>query len=143
MEIVICGSISHYNEMAEVKNRLEELGHIVLIPDSAERLFKGEVSLGSLDKNKLNSSDDARKLKKNFILKHMEKIKNADAVLIVNMEKKGIDNYIGGNTFLEMGFAFAFEKKIFLYNPIPQLPYEDEISGMLPIVIERDLIKIK
>ena len=73
----------------------------------------------------------------------MKKIKNSDAVLVVNLEKKEIKNYIGGNTFLEMGFALAYGKKIYLLNPVPDVSYKDEITGMLPIIINNNLRSIK
>ena len=53
-----------------------------------------------------------------------------------------IDNYIGGNSFLEMGFAFVLEKKIYLLNQIPEIGYRDEIEAMNPIMLEGDLNKI-
>jgi nucleoside 2-deoxyribosyltransferase len=66
----------------------------------------------------------------------MNAIKDSDAVLIVNLEKKGIANYIGGNTFLEMGFALAYGKKIYILNELPTTGPLDEITGMLPVVLK-------
>ncbi len=63
--------------------------------------------------------------------------------LAVNIDKKGIKNYIGGNTFLEMGFAHVLDKKIFLLNEIPDISYKDEIKAMQPIILNGDLSKIK
>ena len=60
------------------------------------------------------------------------------------MEKNGVSGYIGGNTFLEIGFAMSVGVKIFIFNTYSQnLSYIDEIEGMLPIVINGDLKKIK
>jgi len=71
-------------------------------------------------------------------------MQDADAVLVLNLDKHGVKNYIGGNTFLEMGFAHVLNQKIFLYNPIPGMPYyKTEIAAMKPIVIKKDLKKIK
>ena len=48
--------------------------------------------------------------------------------------------YIGGNTFLELGFAYVLNKKIFLYNPIPDIHFFDtEIKAMKPTIINGDL----
>jgi len=69
-------------------------------------------------------------------------MKGADAVVVVNLEKKGIPSYIGGNTFLEMGFAHVLDKKIYLYNDIPDLSYTDEIQAMQPVALKGDLSKI-
>jgi predicted RNA-binding protein with PUA domain len=65
-----------------------------------------------------------------------------DAILILNLEKNGIKGYIGGNTFLEMGFAHVLNKKIFLLNPISEMGYEDEIVAMKPVILNGDLDKI-
>ena len=66
-----------------------------------------------------------------------------NAVLVLNPDKKGIKNYIGGNTLIEMGFAYVLDKKIFLYNPIPEMSYTDEIKAMKPIILNKDLSKIE
>ena len=71
------------------------------------------------------------------------KIVANDAVLIINYEKNGQRNYIGGATFLEIFKAFELEKLIYLMNPIPEGIFTDELKGMSPIVIYRDLSKIK
>lgn len=71
-------------------------------------------------------------------------MQGADAVLAVNLDKHGIKNYIGGNTFLELGFAHVLNQKIFLLNPIPDMPYyKTEIVAMKPIVINGDLSQIR
>ena len=44
-------------------------------------------------------------------------MQGADAVLVLNIDKNGIKNYIGGNTFLEIGFAHVLDQKIFLLKP--------------------------
>jgi predicted RNA-binding protein with PUA domain len=65
-----------------------------------------------------------------------------DAILILNLEKNNIKGYIGGNTFLEMGFAHVLNKKIFLLNEIPEMGYKDEIVAMKPVILEGDLNRI-
>ena len=52
-------------------------------------------------------------------------------------------NYIGGATFLEIYDAFRLNKKIYLYNDIPEGMLYDEIQGFAPIIINGDLSKIK
>lgn len=41
-----------------------------------------------------------------------------------------------------MAFAHVLDKKIFLLNPIPEIPYKDEIVAMQPIILDGDLAKI-
>jgi predicted RNA-binding protein with PUA domain len=43
---------------------------------------------------------------------------------------------------IEMAFACALDKKIYLLNPIPEMNYSDEIFAMKPIVLSGDLSKI-
>jgi hypothetical protein len=69
-------------------------------------------------------------------------ILGCDAVLVLNFEKDGQSNYIGGATFLEMYDAFRANKKIFLYNAIPEGILTDEIIGFGPILIGGDLAMI-
>ena len=70
-------------------------------------------------------------------------MQGADAILVANYDKHGIANYIGGNTFLEMGFAHVLNQKIFMLNPIPEMPYyKTEIVAMKPAVVDGDLSKI-
>ena len=59
--------------------------------------------------------------------------------LCVNYEKHGIENYIGGSTFIEIYEAFKNNKKIFLFHDIPKGMLYDEIAGFDPIVLNEDL----
>lgn len=71
-------------------------------------------------------------------------MQGADAVLVLNYDKKGVKNYIGGNTLMEMGFAHVLNQKIFLLNPIPEINfYKTEIEAMKPVIINGDLNLIK
>ena len=64
--------------------------------------------------------------------------------MVLNFEKKGIPNYIGANTFLEIGYAHCMNKKIYLINEKPNQDYIiDELNGMELLVINNDLSKIK
>ena len=69
-----------------------------------------------------------------------ENIKNmefADCLLILNLTHRGIVNYVGGNSFLEMVIAYYLHKPIYLLNPIPKgMPYTEEIKALYPIVIK-------
>ncbi|MDD2180984.1 MAG: hypothetical protein PHW32_01295 [Bacilli bacterium] len=70
-------------------------------------------------------------------------MKKVDIVLVLNFDKDGYKNYIGGATFLEMYDAFRLGKKIYLYNDIPEGILEDEIIGFNPIIINGKLEEIK
>ncbi|MFA6013231.1 MAG: hypothetical protein WC799_24795 [Desulfobacteraceae bacterium] len=91
-----------------------------------------------------NKSRVEAKKKFRFIDEHLDKIEKSDAVLIVNITKKDVVNYIGANTFLEMGFAYYRKKKIFTLNPLPDQPFiVDELLTFEPIVLNGHLEDIK
>jgi hypothetical protein len=136
MKIAVCSSMTFSPEMIELKKELNKLGHEVTIPEFTEKY----AALESRDGMHLESSHN--KVTYSLIKGYFEVIKDHDAVLIYNGKKAGIENYIGGNTFLEMGFAHVLDKNIFLYNPIPDVSYKDELEAMKPKVINGDLTKI-
>jgi len=63
--------------------------------------------------------------------------------LKLSLDSLIVQNYIGGNTFLEMAFAHILDKPIYLQNPIPEILYKDEIIAMQPIILNGDLSRIK
>lgn len=144
MKIVICASIEFTYEIEEISEKLKSVGHDVETPLTSQRILSGELTMEEFMKEKESNGDEAfRKISDDVIRRYYEIIKNSDAVLVVNYDKKGIENYIGGNTFLEMGFAHVLNKKIYLLNPIPEMGYRDEIVAMQPIILDENLDKIK
>lgn len=136
MKIVICGSMTAAKEMMDAEKKLRELGHEIILPE-----FTGEyASMDTIDKVRTESSKN--KVEYDLIRGYFEKIKNSDAILVANVERKGVAGYIGGNSFLEMGFAFALNKPIYLLHEIPDMGYRDEIEAMAPIIINGDFSKI-
>ena len=137
MKITICGSMAFAKEIIDVKNKLEEMGHICYMPEGVNDYANGIIK-------EVGGSEGAeRKIANNLIFKHYELINNSDAVLVANYDKKGIKNYIGGNSFLEIGFAFILKKPIYLINEIPEMGYKDEIEAMQPIILNGDFSKVK
>jgi len=61
---------------------------------------------------------------------------------VVNVERHNVVGYIGGNSFLEMRFAFVLDKPIYLLNQLPECSYRDESEAMRPIVLAGDIGKI-
>jgi hypothetical protein len=136
MKIAICASMVFAEKMVEVKHQLEEIGHTVFISQFAE----GYLGKAEKEKEKLAVQD---KNAHDAIRKFWEIIKKSDAILVLNYDRKGIKNYIGGNTLMEIGFAHVLNKKIFMMNPIPDIEYyRSEIEAVSPVVLEQDLNKI-
>lgn len=137
MKIGVISSMQNSEKMIEVCNELEKMGHIAF----ASKFAPAMVGKSDEEKEEMKLN---QKYNMDAIREFWNAMQNADAVLVLNLEKNGTPNYIGGNTFLEMGFAHVLNKKIFLYNPIPENPfYETEIIAMKPAVINGDLSLIK
>ena len=139
MKITICGSTKFIKEMKEAKEKLDCLGHDALVPFSAEKNQNKE----HWNKMKIKEWNKFLKIKGELMLGHFDKIKSSDAILVLNYDKGGKKNYIGGNTFIEMAIALEHDKKIFLLNPTPKdSPYIEEIESMKPVVLNGDLNQI-
>lgn len=137
MKIAICSSVSFAKEVMKIKNDLELMGHKVIAPHNFHLYADGTL------KEESRKESTENKIKEDLIRDHFNTINNSDAILVINENKHNIKNYIGGNTFLEIGFAHALNKKVFLLNPVPDMPYADEILAMEHLVINNDLNKIK
>lgn len=136
MKILIICSKAFYNRIPEIKEKLENNGHEIFLPNSYNN--------PSAEKEAWNLGEEEHKNFKNRMFKKSkETIKKMDAVLTLNFEKNGIPNYIGGATFIELYDAFRYDKKIYLYNPIPEGMLYDEIHGFGPIILNGDLSLIK
>ncbi len=134
MTITICASLKFWDETLELKAGLEKLGHIVYTPVKVEGVDYWEED---------GSKRVAAKKTQDLISEHMEKIEKSDAILVANYTKKDIENYIGANTFMEIGFAHHLKKKIFFINPMPNQPYiKEELESVEPIILEGDLSRI-
>lgn len=120
----------------EVKLSLAHLGHQAFASTDNEEY----IGLGDEEREKIKID---HKFKRDAIRAHWHVIKECDAILVLNYDKNDIQNHIGGNTFLEMGFAHVLDKKIFLLNPPPEnCPYITEILAMKPFVINGELSKL-
>ena len=136
MKIFIACSKYFYSDIKEIKEKLEKLGHKISFPNSYDKPLKEE-------EMKKISKEEHIKWKSEMLKKDEENIRPNDAILVLNLEKKGQKNYIGGATFLEIVKAWEMNKKIFLYNSIPNNIFKDELIGINPIIINGNLEMIK
>ncbi len=116
-------------EMLDLKKSLIEIGHAVVLPKEIESYASGERKI----------EGKWEKLEGDVFKGYWNEIKNSDAVLIVNITKNTIENYIGGNSLIEMAYAHILDKKIYLLNPVPDMSYKEEIEAMNPIVLKDNL----
>lgn len=137
MKIGIIGSMQYTEKMMEIRDKLISLGHEAFLTKLAEPF----VGKSDEEKEKIKIY---QKQNKDAIRESWRQMQGMDAVLVVNLDKNGIKNYIGGNTLMEIGFAHVLNQKIFLLNPIPDIPfYKTEIEAIKPVVINGNLKKIK
>ena len=132
MKIGIIGSMQYTEKMIEARDKLVELGHNAFVTSLAQAFIgKNDEEKEKIKLHQKNHLDAIREFWK--------LMQGADAVLVLNFDKHGIKNYIGGNTLMEIGFAHVLNQKIFLYNPIPDIPYyKSEIEAVKPVIIHGD-----
>ena len=136
MKIGVIGSMQYTEKMLEARDALIELGHDAFVTDlHTPFIGKTDEEKEEIKIHQKNNMDAIREF--------WNAMQGADAVLVLNLDKHGIANYIGGNTLMEMGFAHVLHQKIFLYHPIPDIPYyKTEIEAMKPVIINEDLAKV-
>lgn len=117
-KIVISASASFQDEILIWKSKLEQLGYKIIdwpMPIKNDKKFLRTYQT----------------VHTNFY----KNITKTDILLVLNLDKKGIKNYIGASVFAEIAFAIGLNissaKKIKIYrlNHIPQnLPHSDELN---------------
>lgn len=123
-KITLCSSCTFFDKLAPIKDELNLLGYTVFFPHVWDWTQETE--------------DGITKVQHDLIKRHFKNIDGSDAIYVANFDKKGIQNYIGGNTLLEMGKAFDRNIPVFLMNDIPDMMYTEEIRAIQPYVIGKD-----
>ena len=140
MKILIICSKKFYNQIPNIKEKLESNNHIIYLPNCYNEP-------STEDEMKKIGEEEHKKFKAKMFRQSEKTINQMDAVLVLNFDKEEdsivMKNYIGGATFLEMYDAFRFNKKIYLLNQIPDGILKDEIKGFNPILINGNIDLIK
>lgn len=127
-KILIHASLDYKQAMLEAKYYIENNScYCVILPELTRyqhiRDVQGDDQTFTKIKNRLT--------KENF-----QNVEDCDALLILNYSHRGIENYIGGNSFMEMVVAFFLNKPIYLLNDIPEgMTFTEEIKSLFPIVV--------
>jgi len=141
--VVICSSAAFYKQVIEARDQLKKMGFRVLVPLTAGKMER----TGDFDVAKVKTwySDPIAYKRKTFLTKHhFKKIMKGDSILVLNYEKNGKPGYIGGAVLMEMGIGLHFNKKIFILNPIDEsVSYKEEILGMLPVILDGNLERMR
>ena len=136
MKIFIGCSKYFYDKVSDIRDVLEGAGHDITLPNCFDNPFEEE-------QIKKISGGDHVAWKCEMMKRHGVTLKGVDAILVLNFEKKGIPNYIGGATFMEVVKAWELGKKIFFYNPLPSCSFTDELKGINPMIINGNLEMIQ
>ncbi len=136
MRIFVCASKSFYPQARSIIDTLQELEHVVTPPNGFNEP-EMEQQMKDMPHNEYLA------WKRAMFKQDAVHIEANDGILVLNLEKGGKKNYIGGATFLEIFKAWELGKKIFLYNPIPEGILADELIGMGPIILNGNLQNIR
>ena len=137
MKILIHASLDFKQAMVDAKNYIEDNStHKVILPELTRYQ----------DIRDVHGDDETfTKIKNRLTKENFQNVENCDALFIINYSHRGINNYIGGNSFMEMVIAFYLKKQIYLLNDIPEgMAYTEEVKSLYPTVIHsiRNFLKI-
>ena len=136
MKIGVIGSMHCTERMIAARDELIKAGHNAFVTSLANPF------IGKNDEEK-EQIKQHQKQNMDAIREFWNMMQGADAMLVINLERHGIPNYIGGNTLMEIGFAHVLNQKVYLLNPIPEIPYyKTEIQAVKPVILNGDLSKI-
>lgn len=115
--VVLSGSMSVLHVMAQLAEELREHGLDPVVPEAD-------------DDPDLWTSEAAARHKRRVSKLHMDSIRDRDtkALLVANLDRHDVDNYIGPNTFAEIAVAFADDRRVYLLQGMPA-QYEDELRA--------------
>lgn len=96
MKIGIIGSMQYTEKMIEARDELLKRGHDAFVTNLADPFIgKTDEEKETIKIHQKNNLDAIREF--------WRLMQGADAVLVMNFDKHGIKNYIGGNTLMEIG----------------------------------------
>lgn len=117
--IALCSSASFYKQMVDVETALIARGFKTVMPEVAYKMKdSGDYEVNHY-KTWFGNAEDYYK-KTALIRAHFTELESADIVLVLNYEKHGVPNYVGGNVLMEMAVGFYLGKPIYLLNEIPE-----------------------
>lgn len=116
MKIVLAGSMAFFETMQLLSAKLESLGHSVKLPSLEDDLSPVAI----------------RRYNENAVVR----IAWADTLVVVNEKKHSVDGYVGANTLVEIGMAYALKKPIYLLNQYDHTqPNAIELAGLTEGII--------
>jgi nucleoside 2-deoxyribosyltransferase len=117
--VCICGSFRFYDEMVDLRNALQARGVHCEWPTPSPRRAPQSMT-----------ADEA----KAAIMQHLEYMDRADLIFMFNKE-----GYAGNSVIMEIGYAYARRKPIYLLAPIPDPFLMSLVTG---VVSREDLLQL-
>lgn len=129
--IVICGSMAFYAEMLNVSNMLKNWGIPTIIPKEESK------------EKELLSEEQFYDFKRKVSSQYLSKIRDNStyAILVLNQEKRGVKNYIGANTLVEISMAFCWGRAIYLLNDFYE-PLKEELMAWRVVNLNGNLERL-
>ncbi|MBO6891783.1 MAG: hypothetical protein JJ866_07575 [Roseibium sp.] len=119
--------------METLAARLRKEGYRVSTPVPEE---------GKLDWQNMSLAE-AVAIKKGFLDDYFEVIRDADIVLIANVEKHGIDGYVGANTLMEAACGHALRKPVIFLHPVGMQACQIEACAISSGILHGDAARLK
>lgn len=129
--VVLCGSMGAYVDILGISSKLNEFQLPTVVPEVEDEIVQRL------------SADAFDEFKRKVSFQYLKKIRDPRtfAVLAVNVDRHGIPDYIGPNTFAEIAVAFAQSKKVYLLQGMPDA-YVDELSAWRTIPLNGNLERL-
>jgi hypothetical protein len=123
--------MSFYSEFIRIRCILDQHRANSVIPSNDDQI-RSKFDNFDFDEYKRKSS-----------MAHIRQIRRPETfgILVVNLPKHGIRDYIGPNTFAEVAVAFSRSKRIYLAYDIPEF-YIDELRAWQVIPLAGDLSQL-
>lgn len=140
--ITLCASVVFYEHVNEIADVLQEKGFQTIVPKTAEKMREsGNYEVSSVKTWYENSEHFTKK--RALMDAHFAAVETADAILVVNDKKHGVEGYIGPNVLMEMAIAYYLKKPIYILNDISKdLNVYEEVYGMDCQILNGKLEKI-
>ncbi|MDP3986753.1 MAG: hypothetical protein Q8P81_00835 [Nanoarchaeota archaeon] len=133
MRLFLTASKHAYDLLPPIISGLEDFGHVVTLPNCFD-------DVGMEERMARMGEVEHREFKERMFLQAIRKIRDVEGIVTANIiRRRGIDNYIGGSTFLELYEGWNHKKGLYLHNPIPEGMLYDEICGFGPVILNGDL----
>jgi hypothetical protein len=108
MRLVLCGSMTFFGHMRELREELNGYDINVALPDAEDGIND-------------HGPRQYELFRRHVVKRHLQRVRSQRTfgILVTNFDKHGIPDYIGPSTFAEIATAAATNKRIFVLQDFP------------------------